>query len=367
MKYTNIYYFYYLNVIGGTETFLYQLAQKYGKYDLTVIYNYADPIQVERLSKYVRCIQFKGQEIECERAFFNYGTGIIEHVHAKEYCLVIHGDYEELKKTNPAFKVELHPKLNRFIAVSKRAADSFTRVTGKKCEVSYNPITPVKPKKLLNLVSATRLTKEKGKNRMIKLAEMLDKAGIHYIWTIFTNDTDAIDNPNVIYMKPRLDITDYIANADYLVQLSDNEGYCYSVIEALCAGTPVIVTPCPVFDELGIIDGKHGYRIPFDMNNFDVNVLLDKPVKVEYQPPQDNWDNILIHTPSTWMEEKRTLYTVKALDTYQKHKLMDGELNKIPEQGYTWKVTPARMRVLTGDNERGLHFVRVIKKEVLDK
>ena len=31
IEYTNIYYFYYLNKIGGTETFLYHLAKKYTK------------------------------------------------------------------------------------------------------------------------------------------------------------------------------------------------------------------------------------------------------------------------------------------------------------------------------------------------
>lgn len=79
---------------------------------------------------------------------------------------------------------------------------------------------------------------------------MLNESEIPYIWTIFTDDTNKIDNPNIIYMKPRLDISNYIANADYLVQLSDTEGYCYSVIESLCLGTPVIITDMPVMKEL---------------------------------------------------------------------------------------------------------------------
>ena len=62
---------------------------------------------------------------------------------------------------------------------------------------------------------------------------MLNAAGIPYLWTIFTNDFRVIKNDNIIYMQPRLDIIDYIANADYLVQLSDCEAYCYSVVESL--------------------------------------------------------------------------------------------------------------------------------------
>ena len=95
--YTNVYYFYYLNAIGGTETFLYQLAKKYKNYDLTIFYRYADPNQLRRLRKYARCIQFVGQEIYCEKVFFNYGMDIIDNVHAKKYYCVIHADYEAMK------------------------------------------------------------------------------------------------------------------------------------------------------------------------------------------------------------------------------------------------------------------------------
>ena len=85
----------------------------------------------------------------------------------------------------------------------------------------YNPIDIEKPKKVLNLVSATRLTKEKGKSRIIKLAVALEKAGIPFVWNIFTDDEKEILHPNIAFLKPRLDVTNYIANADYLVQLSD--------------------------------------------------------------------------------------------------------------------------------------------------
>lgn len=90
-----------------------------------------------------------------------------------------------------------------------------------------------KPKKVLNLISATRLTEEKGRDRMIKLGNILNNAEIPYLWTIFTNDSRKIQNDNIVYMPPRLDIIDYIANADFLVQLSDCEAYCYSVVESL--------------------------------------------------------------------------------------------------------------------------------------
>ena len=366
MEYTNIYYFYYLSDIGGTETFLYELAKKYHDLDLTIVYRYANENQINRLKKYVRCVQFTdGMKIKCKRAFFNYGIDIIDSVEAEDYCFVIHADYEDQKKRGLLTSaIPNHPKLNKYIAVSQRAAAGFRAVTGKKAEVCYNPFEIVKPGPVLNLISATRLSREKGKDRMIKLAEMLDEAGIKYIWTIFTNDTNAIDNPNVIYMKPRLDILDYIAKADYLVQLSDNEGFCYSAVEALCANTPVIVTPCPVFEEIGLIDNVNCYKIPFDMKGFDVKKLLNIPSDFNYKPPQDSWDKILLPSKSTWEEEKNTVYVVEATSIYQERNLKDGQLNRIPEKGFQWEVTPERMRILTGNNPYQLKFVRVVSSYV---
>jgi glycosyltransferase involved in cell wall biosynthesis len=100
-------------------------------------------------------------------------------------------------------------------------------------------------------------------------------------------------------MKPRLDILDYIADADYLVQLSDNEGFCYSVVEALTQDVPVIVTPCPVFEEIGLVDGVNCYKVPFDMKDFDVKKLLNIPKNFNYRPPADRWNELLLDAPST--------------------------------------------------------------------
>lgn len=362
MIYNNIYYFYYLSDIGGTETFLYELSKKYKNLDLTIVYRYGNEKQINRLKKYVRCVQFTGQKIKCKRAFFNYGIDIIDSVEAQDYCFVIHADYKDQMERGQLTKIPEHSKLNRYIAVSKRAADSFHAITGKKVEVCYNPFTIEQPNKVLHLISATRLSKEKGKNRMIKLAKWLDDAGIRYIWTIFTNDKDEINNPNIVYMQPRLDILDYIADADYLVQLSDNEGFCYSVVEALTHNVPVIVTPCPVFDEIGLVEGKNCYKIPFDATNYDVKKLLNIPKDFNYIPPQDNWNNLLIQEPSTWEEEKRTKYKVAALPIYKDKKISDGELHRIPNPGDTWIVSTERMRVLTGENPYNIKFVTVIEK-----
>ena len=89
-------------------------------------------------------------------------------------------------------------------------------------------------------------------------------------------------------MEPKLDIEKYIANADYLVQLSDNEGYCYSVVEALTQGIPVLVTPCPVFNEIGLINGENCYILPYDMNELPIDDIYNNIPKFEYTPMKDD-------------------------------------------------------------------------------
>jgi glycosyltransferase involved in cell wall biosynthesis len=40
-----------------------------------------------------------------------------------------------------------------------------------------------------------------------------------------------------------MEIYDDLRRADYVVQLSDTESFCYTMVEALSVGTPVIVCP----------------------------------------------------------------------------------------------------------------------------
>ena len=164
--YSNIFYFRSINSIGGVESYFNYLAKKYQDLDITVFYNEGDEQQLKRLSKLVRVEKYEGQKLNCKKIFVNYSSeGILNNTEAEEYIFVIHADYQNQKN----LRFVAHPKINRYIAVSKEAAKNFEEVTGIKAEVSYNPIMLEKPKKVLNLISATRLTEEKGRDRMIKL------------------------------------------------------------------------------------------------------------------------------------------------------------------------------------------------------
>ena len=332
----NIFYFYNINEIGGIESWFYYLAKKYKDNDITIYYQMGDDTQIRRLKQYVRVRQYKGQKIQCEKAFFCFNTDIIDNVEANEYIQVMHGDYKTAK-----MKINTHPKITKYLGVSETVCSSFRDLMQKDIELCYNPIVIDKPRKVLNLISATRLTHEKGKKRITKLAKILDDAGIPYIWTIFTNDVKEIDNPNIRYMKPRLDIIDYIANSDYLVQLSDNEGYCYSVVESLCVGTPVIATNCPVFTELGLKDKINGFILDFELNNVPIKEIYKGLPKFEYKPKQDNWSNYLAKGKSTYQKNLKTMVQVECIVKYT-----DIQLGETKEIGAKYKINKARAEEL---------------------
>lgn len=306
--YNNIFYIPHFNVIGGVETYAYEMAKKYKDYDITFIYSYStsDPKQIKRLRQYARVIkQEPGVIYKCKNLFMSYGARF-DIFEAEKIYFICHANYKVQGLTPMK-----DDRINEYYGVSKWVAKDYGELINKDVKVAYNPITIEKPKKVLKLISATRLTKEKGKDRMIKLGEALNKAGIPYIWLIFTNDTKAIQNENIIYMQPRLDIRNYIAEADYLVQLSDTEAYSYSVLESLLLGTPVITTPIPSFKEMGII----GYTIDYDMQNIPVNDIYNKIPKVDnFKAPKDIYDKLLDKTKNTY--DPKEIVKVKAIRSF---------------------------------------------------
>mgnify|MGYP003302521524 CR=1 FL=1 len=340
MRYANVFYVPHFNIIGGIETYCYELAKKYKDKDIVFVYSNttSDIKQLNRIRKYARVIYqpFNATEkIKCDRLFVMYRCKI-ELFDAKEVIQIIHADYEAQN-----LKPNLDERIKEHYGVSKAVADSYKRISGIDVKVAYNPLTIDKPRKILRLISATRLTKEKGKSRMIKLADELDKAGIPYEWRIFTNDSLPIPNENVIYMKPRLDIRDYIADADYLVQLSDTEAFSYSVLESLCLGTPVIVTNIPSFKEMGIINGLNGYVLDFSMKDIPITQIYTEIPKFTFKMPKDIYDKLLIDKPSTYNPNE--LVKVKCKKTYT-----DLELNRRINKDEEFETSKERAEYLKG-------------------
>ena len=335
---TNLFYFHTLNSVGGIETFFWNLAKKYGKtHDITILYRNGDPAQVKRLAELVRVRKYKdGEIVHCKRAFCAFNTDILDYIDAEEYYQMLHGDYKKL-----GVLPQKHEKLQEYVACSETVRDSYADVTGKVAQVSYNPFVYEKPKKVLRLISATRLTPDKGLKRMEKLATALDEAGVPFVWDVYTDSPRNVVNDGFALHPPRLDILDFIADADYLVQLSDAEGYCYSIVEALSVGTPVIVTDFNVIREIGVIDGVNGFVLPFGMENLPIDRIKKGLKKFKYTPLEDRWGELLLPVPPDYEEQMNQIVTVRC-----KRIFLDLQRDQMVNADEEWQVTRRRAEVL---------------------
>lgn len=351
IEHENIIYISYISEIGGVETFAYELAKKYKDRDVAVVCKTIDKKQLIRLSKICWVYKHTDQVIRCKTAIINYDTSIINYIEdGADIYMTIHADYEHsfYKKKFPQ-----HNRIKAYIGITKHIVDSFKRCTGNNNIIlGYNPLTVEKEDNYLTLVSATRLTSIKGKDRMIGLQKALDKARIDYIWYIFTNDTDAIPSDNVVYMKPRLDVTRWIEKADYVVQLSDTEACSYTINEALYRDIPVIVTPLPYLDEIGYKDGITGYTINFDCSN------LNEVVKKIHNVPSFLFSHLkdiygeLFTNKNTEFKEENMKSKVICRESYY-----DIELKRLIEKDET----------LLLENERAEHLIGLGLVELVER
>lgn len=344
----NVIYFPSFNSIGGVETYCYEMALKFGKdYDITIVYRQGDKSQMQRLREVCRVIKYHdGDKIICDVFLFGWGWDIIDSVEAKEYIQTYHADFKA-RGIDPC----LDKRVTKRFGVAENTTIGIREHFPVEVETMYNPYTPKKPRKVLNLISPTRLTPEKGYERMLALAEALDKANIPFLWTVYTDHPREIPNKSMVCLPGRLDILDYIANADYLVQLSDTEGYSYSIVEALSVGTPVICTALPVAEEQGVVNGKTGFILPFDMSSIPVEEIYKGLKKFKVTPRESHYDEILSPGKSDYEYDSNGTTTIRVLTNF-----FDLERNCMSIQGTQYEVTHKRAAYL-----EDLNLVEVVE------
>lgn len=354
----NVFYFKHILRIGGTEQFLYEIAKKYGlDYDIEVMYEVGDDVQIARLSKFVKCTKWKAPTIvECEKYFANFNLDQVPYVRAKEYHFCIHANFNEIGYKPNVAKC---PKGTKFIGVSKWARDEFKAFTGKDATYCYNPLTLEPKEKVLHLVSACRLNDAvKGGGRTLALIDALDRYceahNRHYIWHIFTNQVSDIPSPNVCLMKPRIDVRPYIAEADYVLQLSnDMETYCYTLNEAWGYGVHTISTPLSIVKELPIPQGANKI-LEYDCSNVNevARYIFENERKpFAYEIPKDDWGTLLAKGDSEYQKELKMRYRIKAIqwDNYivdNQTKDDNGNNGRARTIGEEWIVDGLRLKTL---------------------
>ena len=339
----NVFYQLHINNIGGIETFLYELARLTSEHhrDLTIVYRSGDPIQIARIRKYCRIMSLAEIEkpIKCHKAFFNYAVDAIDLFEADEYIQIVHADFKSEILQGWIHNNPQSDKITTRYAVSTNNAKSYEEVTGRKVKgVLYNPIHIDDEPRVMTLVSAQRMSGEKGVNRIKTLVKMLDTAKIPYVWHIFADSPVDMESENVMFHKATLDVRKWLKYADYTVLLSDTEGFPYTIYESLCLGTPIIVTPLLMLDEIGA-NTTNSIVLDFDMSNVDVQEIYKKAgkLKFKYGPKPDGWLK-LMQGESTY---EYTAVTVRATQKY-----FDLVLSKEVNVNEVFDVSSERAKIL---------------------
>ena len=269
---------------GGVDTFDYNFCKKMrDKYNILFLYKEGNLDTIKRLQKLnIEVEKYnKNKRYVCDICLLaSAWGGYPENVIARtgRYIQMIHADYIRAKETG--FVYEKWHKTTEYVAVGKHVTSVFKKLYPKEKVTTIHNILDDRQEThhILKLISATRVSKEKGYDRMLKLAQALKEHNIKFRWIIFTDlklyQQKPFDMEEIVYMNPSHDIFDYIVEADYGVQLSDTEGYCYFVNECLQYGTPVISTNYPSSYE-SIKDGVNGYLLDMELSNLNINKIVN--------------------------------------------------------------------------------------------
>lgn len=261
--------------LGGTEIAMLNLVTKLKGYKIYIGYSdeTSDQHLLDRFTKYAEVVNLNEIEsinvdtfITCS-AHYNL-VEAVKKVHAEKTILWIH-HLVNVETTVLAQKEETD-KLDSVITVSNTTAKTLKEVfpnLKKKIKAIYNIIDedeiknsadkPLKKKlKLsneLNLVTVSRVCKEKGFERMIHLAKFLREKNINFKWFIIGGNyyKDEFNRIKKLYeeFKDNFEWFGFIDNphnivkqCDYSVLLSDDETWGLVLTEAMMIGVPCITS-----------------------------------------------------------------------------------------------------------------------------
>lgn len=301
-----------LYVIGGIETWDMNLAKTFEDKNITFVFSSADKTQMIELSKYATVMLDNGdRHYECDiliNANYDGSRILLDRTKAEHIYQTIHSDFSALKRVNgwANFDLSIDPRTTHIFSASTTAQKGLKEGFGYESDVLPNILAKADTERPMVFISLTRASEEKGIGRCIQMAREFKKKGYNFIWllcsTLNAGDSDAnrryIEQikaiPEFIQVQPQLYTRKLLALADYCVQLSDTEAYCYTIRESLQQGCPVIATK---FDEAKKIikNGKNGWLVDFGLHDLDVDKVFNTKFEVKgYEEKVDPlWEKVL--------------------------------------------------------------------------
>lgn len=299
------FYYHHINSIGGVEIAILNLIEKLHKeYEITIAYsaNDSDIEMIIRMSKYANIVNLNHIFLEVDTVVYCSIYCKKDRIKAKKELRWLHGCLTDMKVKLPIEKID------NYIAVGKVCKEQLdSQLTSKESILIYNEINSnihelaklkIKQKKSkLNLVTVSRISKEKGFERMLKIAEKLKDTD--YVWHIvgegydknYENHIKKLAPDNWIFHGKLENPFPYIKNADFLLQLSDYEAFGFVLLEALILGTNVITTDYSSASEM--INENNGYIIKKDLSDFSMDIFNKKEFTHEHKSGFEQWKKLL--------------------------------------------------------------------------
>jgi glycosyltransferase involved in cell wall biosynthesis len=286
----------FLSIIGGIETAVYNACNSLKDYyDIIFLYDTCDVKQLRRMQRQVKCIKYSGQKIECD-VLLLYGFNPSSIFHTVKAKRIIQQICCNVKDVN--YKYYHNNAITEFFADSEASAKEFMKQNPHlNCGVLHNLFNIGTPKKCIRIMTASRLSWEKGYDKMKAMAKRLNEKGYPFIWTVFTNDLPNEEIDGFIFMKPRLNVIDYMKGNDYGFQGSKSESWGNTETEFLENGVPVIASEWASVREQ-IDEGVNGYILKQDLSNLDevIEKMYNNDLKgFKYNPKYSikEWTNTI--------------------------------------------------------------------------
>lgn len=299
-----------MNNIGGIETAMWQVAKAFKNADITFLVNsIADggKVALERL-KTLHNVIFddeldKIHEADVALIFTPIMVDVpLDNIKAKKIYQFVHSDIGGLIEKYPEwseYKWKPDKRISKVLAVSDTVQKALKDHFGVDSEIVPNIYTGPDERRVFLYMS--RATKEKGLDRVLRLLDMFDQAKKDYVLIICSRVDPYGDlwpviqaNPRILYMPSSIYNDVLYRCADYLLQLSDLESWCYTLREAIANDVAILGNDIPEIAKV-VKDGENGYLLKPDLSNVDVDKIFNevpKPTgKVEEVP--EIWQKVM--------------------------------------------------------------------------
>lgn len=294
--------------IGGIETADYQMVRAFPNKNIVFVFRQADIEQALRLAQYA--------EVQMDDGKMFFETDVLILANYDSYPLVkgrikaekiyqqVHADWSNMKKMWQwqNFKWEPDKDVDKVLAVSETTVKALQTAFNEPipAELVPNILTPPEDNGFRVFLTLSRFTAEKGADLIVAMVRKFEEANKHFLWIICGTMSDSRLNhklgldKHVVFLEPNIYNEGLIKNCDYLVQLSKNESYCYSVHQALACGKPCICTQIPEFEKV-IKNGENGWLVGQNLEGLDIDAIFGKLLKPKpiVEPINPIWEKVL--------------------------------------------------------------------------